>query len=463
MSRRNAPHGCPGVLPPWVLRALVSVAVPLILRASALAAEPVQPDLALGKESARPEAFAVHFQVTVATQAHPSFTAAYSGKNSMKPGSESATSVVMDLFTGTRLWKGAEVYLQPELSGGRGLSSTLGVAAFPSGEVYRVGDPTPTISAARVFLRQVIGLGGGTVAIEPGPNQLAGTRDRDALTLTVGKVSIPDFADKNPLSSDPHTQFLSWGLFASAAYDYPADTRGYTWGIAADLSVDWWSLRGGMFLEPQSANQLELEWRIDKARGLVSEFEARYAIGRRKGAARALVFLNDAHMGNYRQALSERGAPPDVTATRAFGRTKYGFAASANQEVDETLGVFARVSWNDGANETWAFTEIDHSLAAGAVQGGGRWGRPNDEAGAAVVVSGLSPDHRAYLAAGGYGFLIGDGALRYGLEVLGELYYRAALTRELAVGVSYQPIFNPAFNRDRGPIQVFTVRIHGAF
>jgi high affinity Mn2+ porin len=454
-------QGRPRVLPSWALRTPVAVA--LMLRGSALASEPVQPDVVVEKENAQAERFSVHFQATVATQAHPSFRAPYSGRNSMQPDSESATSVVMDLFTGARLWKGGEAYFQPELSGGRGLSSTLGVAAFPSGEVYRVGDPTPAVVPARMFLRQVIGLGGGSVTVEPGPNQLAGTRDRDALTLAVGKVSIPDFVDRNPLSSDPHTQFLSWGLFASAAYDYPADTRGYTWGAAAELSVDWWSLRGGMFLEPKYANLLPMEWRIDKARGLVTELEGRYTLAGRKGAARALVFLNDARMGSYRQALSDRSAAVDVTATRAFGRTKYGFAASANQELDDRLGVFARVSWNDGANETWAFTEIDHSFAAGAVQGGVRWGRPDDEAGAAIVVSGLSPDHRAYLAAGGYGFLIGDGALRYGLEVLGEIYYRLALTREVSLGVNYQPIFNPAFNRDRGPIQVFTARAHVAF
>jgi high affinity Mn2+ porin len=266
MPCRLAQHSRPRVLPPWVLRMIAPVAMALI-GIPAHAADPVPPVGAVEKEGGKAEAFSIHFQATVATQAHPSFRAPYSGRNSMSPDSESATSVVMDLFTGVRLWKGGEVYFQPELSGGRGLSSTLGVAAFPSGEVYRVGDPTPAVIPARMFLRQVIGLGGGTVAVEPGPNQLTGTRDRDALTITAGKVSIPDFVDRNPLSSDPHTQFLSWGLFASAAYDYPADTRGYTWGAAADLSVDWWSLRGGIFLEPQYANLLPMEWRIDKAGG----------------------------------------------------------------------------------------------------------------------------------------------------------------------------------------------------
>jgi high affinity Mn2+ porin len=434
------------------------------LPSSALAAEPAEPDESTtAKADAPPESFSVHYQATVATQAHPSFRALYSGRNSLRPEAETATSVVMDLFTGARLWRGAEVYFQPELAGGRGLSSTLGVAAFPSGEVYRVGDPTPTLIPARVFLRQVLGLGGGRVAVEPGPNQLGGSRDRDALTLTVGKVSTPDFVDRVPYASDPHTQLMSWGLWASAAYDYPADTRGYTWGAAADLSIDWWSVRAGIFLEPKLANGLDMEWRIEKARGLVAEVEGRFALGGRPGAARALVFLNEAHMGSYQQALEAPSAGPDVAATRAFGRRKHGFAASANQDLGEGLGVFVRVSWDDGATETWAFTEVDRAIVAGAVQNGARWGRPDDEAGAGVVVSGLSPDHRAYLAAGGYGFLIGDGALRYGPEILGEVYYRLALTREVSLGVNYQPILDPGHNRDRGPVHVFTGRAHVAF
>jgi len=406
---------------------------------------------------------ALHFQATIATQAHPPFAAAYSGRNSMLPDAESATSIVTDIFAGVRLWRGAEFYFQPELSGGTGLSYTLGIAAFPSGEVYRVGNPRPAVLPARLFLRQTLGLGGGKIHLDDGPNQLAGTRDRDALTVTVGKLATTDFVDNVPYSNDPHTHFLSWGLFASGAYDYPADTRGYTWGAAADLSIDWWSLRGGIFLEPQYANLLPMEWDIGKARALVAEFEGRFKIGGRPGAARVLGFVNDARMGSYQQALTDPRFGLDVTATRAFGRTKEGFAASANLELADGLGAFARVSYNDGATETWAFTEIDRSAAAGATQSGSRWGRADDEAGLALVVSGLSDVHRRYLAAGGYGFIIGDGALHYGPELLAELYYRAAITREVSLSAHYQPVVNPAFNRDRGPIHVFTGLLHVAF
>ena len=404
-----------------------------------------------------------HFQVTVATQQHPTFSSPYAGPHSLQPGEESATSVVADLFAGARPWPGGELYLQPELSGGRGLSSTLGVAAFPSGEVYRVGSPTPAVTVARCFLRQVVGLGGGQVAVEPGPGALGGVRDRDALTLTLGKVAVPDFVDAVPTSSDPHTRFMSWGLFASGAYDYPADTHGYTWGAAADLSLGGWSARGALFLEPTSANGMTLDWRIDRARGLVAEVERRWAPRDLPGAARALIFSNTAPMGRYQTALASAPGGPDVTATRADGRTKTGFAASVDQALGGGLAAFLRVSADDGATESWAFTEIDRSLALGAVQSGARWGRPADEAGVAGVVSGLSAPHRRYLAAGGLGFILGDGALRYAPELLLEAYYRLALTPALALGVTYQPIFNPGFNADRGPVQVLTGRLHAAF
>jgi high affinity Mn2+ porin len=375
-----------------------------------------------------------YFQATVAGQAHPAFHAPYTGKNSLLPDRESALSVVMDLGARIHPWSGAEIVVQPELAGGKGLSSTLGVAAYPSGEVYRIGNPEPAVILARASLRQV----GGPV------------------TITVGKLSTPDVFDNNPFSNDPHTRFMSWGLWASAAYDYPADVRGYTWGGAVDYTHAWWSVRAGMFLEPVMANGSALERDVTKARGLVAEVEARSE----RGAVRALAFLNTAHMGNYAQALARR---VDVSQTRADGRTKAGAAASANYDLGGGVGCFARASFNDGQNESWAFTEIDHSLAIGAIHSGARWGRERDEAGAALVVSGLSAAHRSYLAAGGYGFLIGDGALNYGAEVLGELFYRAALDERISLGVNYQPLLNPAYNRDRGPVHIFTARAHVAF
>jgi high affinity Mn2+ porin len=433
--------------------------------ASVLLTAAVCAPVARGDERAEQRNYEIHFQATVATQAHPAFSAAYSGEHSLSSDAESATSVVMDAFLGARLWQGGELYFNPVLSGGRGLSSTLGVAAFPSGEVYRVGDPEPTIVLGRLFLRQTFGRGGGRVRLDSGPTQVAGERDRDAVTIILGRFSTTDVVDANPVPNDPHTRFMSWGLWASAAYDYPADTRGYTWGAAATLDLDEWSARAGIFLEPTVANGGDFEWDVLKARGIAAEGERRWSWNGKPGAVRVLGYLNTAHMGDYEAALAAATptTPPDVTATREDGRKKFGFAASANQDFGSGLSAFARASWNDGRTEIWAFTEIERSLAIGAVQSGARWGREDDEAGAAVVVSGLSGPHRRYLEAGGLGFMLGDGALNYGPEILGEIYYRLSLLRKMSVGVNYQPIFNPGFNRDRGPVNVFTGRLHVAF
>jgi len=212
------------------------------------------------------------------------------------------------------------------------------------------------------------------------------------------------------------------------------------------------------------ANLAVMDWRIGTSRGLMAEYEARYSLGERKGASRLLLFLNRARMGSYQRVLDNPALyGNNVAATRADGRSKYGFAVSVDQEVTPTLGAFLRLSVNDGANESWAFTEIDRSIAVGVVQNGALWDRPRDEAGVALVLDGLSPVHRRYLAGGGYGFLIGDGALAFGPEVISDVYYKVRLADYVSFSAIYQPVINPGYNRDRGPVHVFTGRLHVAF
>jgi high affinity Mn2+ porin len=411
-----------------------------------------------------PTWYGIHYQFTAATQYHPSFSAKYSGENSLRPESESATAFVTTLFGDFRLWRGAELFLNPEMSGGRGLSSTLGVAAFPDGLVYRVGDPAPAVYIARVAVRQTFNLGGGRVVTEDGPNELAGPRDRDVLAITVGRFSVVDIVDGNRYANDASTEFFNWALFASGAYDYPADTRGYTWGALADLAKGWWSVRGGIALEPYYANLAQMDWRITKSHGLMAEYEARYRLRGRPGASSLLVFLNTARMGSYEQVLSDPVLyGNNIAATRADGRHKYGFALSLDQQLTDSMGAFMRLSWNDGHNESWAFTEIDRSLALGATQNGSPWRRPQDIVGAAVVASGLSTWHRRYLEGGGYGFIIGDGALAYGLEVIADFFYMLQINDLISFSAIYQPVINPAYNRDRGPVHIFSGRIRIAF
>jgi len=412
----------------------------------------------------RCERFSLHFQSTLITQYHPDFSARYSGPNSMVPSEPAATAQVTTVFAAVKLWKGLDVVFNPELAGGSGLSQTLGVAAYPNGEVYRVGDPSPAFALARLFVRQTIGLGGAKVRVEPGPNQLADTVDSNRLTLYAGRLALPDVFDGNAYSHDPHTQFLGWGLMESAAWDYAADTHGYTWGVMADLTYDEWSARFGALLVGQYANEMPMEWRFWEAGSLDLEIEHRWQVRGRPGTMRVAAFMNEARMGDYEQALAQSPSHPDVTATRAPGRVKYGFVLSADQEiVPRALGLFTRLSWNDGHTESWSYTEVDRSLALGAVIDGHLWQRPDDDLGMAIVASGLSDSHRRYLAAGGLGFILGDGALDYGTEIVGEAYYKAQLTPNFAVSAVYQPVINPGYNRDRGPIQFFALRAHAAF
>jgi len=449
---------------------LISSALTLTLAPRARAMSPRdepsedKPTPPVDPEKGERELYSVHFQSTMVTAYHPSFAAKYAGKNSMSSDSESATAFVTTLYGDVRLWPGGEFLFDPEMSGGKGLSSTLGVAAFPTGIVYRVGDPSPNAYVARVAVSQTFGLGGGRVTNEAGPNELADTRDRDVLAITVGKVSVTDVFDGNRYAHDATERFFNWALFASGAWDYPADTKGYTWGVLADLAVDWWSARAGFALEPKRANEADMDWRVGKAHGLMSEFEVRYTVGGQHGAASTLLFLNQERAGSYDEVLQNRALyHNDVTETRKDGRIKYGVALSLEQQIRPGLGTFLRASLNDGHTESWAFTEIDRSLAIGAVQDGGLWRRDRDEIGAAFVANGLSSPHRAYLAGGGYGFIIGDGALNYGPEMLFDTYYKLSLADNVEFSGIYQPIINPGYNRDRGPVHVLTGRLHIAF
>jgi high affinity Mn2+ porin len=406
-----------------------------------------------------PTPWALHFQQTVVVQAHPAFPAAYSGENSLSPARESATSITSTLFLGARLWRGAEIHFNPELSGGAGVSQARGLGGFANGETFRIGSTSPVVYLARLFVRQVFRLGGDLQSEPPSPNEIAGEQPARRLTLLAGRLGVADVFDSSRYSHDPRTQFLNWALMNSGAWDYPADTRGYTWGLLADLTADRWSARGAATLVPREANGLAMDTHIAKAHGLTLELERRHELAGQDGAVRLLLYRNDARMGSYDQSLAAGGVP-DVTATRSYGRTKLGFALGAEQAIGRTRGAFARLSANDGRNETWAYAEIDRSLALGLSQTGAPWRRAGDELAAALILDGLSSPHRRYLAAGGHGFMLGDGALRYGIESIVESYYRAALTGWLSVSVDYQMVVHPGYNRDRGPVHLFAGRVH---
>ena len=403
-----------------------------------------------------------HFQTTTVTQAHPGFNSPYFGPNSLSGSYESRTSLTSTVFAGHRLWSGGAFFFNPELSAFGGLSGTHGMAGFPNGEIYRVDDPTPKLSLSRVFMQQTIGLGQGTENGEAGPNRLAGTTEAAHLLIVAGKFSLNDYFDDNTYSHDPRTQFLNWALMDNGAWDYAADTRGYTWGLMLELHLPRWSFRVAEALVPKSANQLALDARFYVNGSENGEAEYRYRLDdAHPGKMRLLVYENRANMGQYLQAINDPAAGVDITQTRGSGtRTKFGFGLNLEQELTSDLGAFARAGWSNGATETWAFTEIDRALSMGAVLTGARWQRPEDTVGTAVLWNGLSRDHANYLAAGGSGFMLGDGALNYAPEEIIEAYYSVQARKDLAVTGDFQLVTNPGYNRDRGPVEIFSLRLH---
>jgi high affinity Mn2+ porin len=412
------------------------------------------------------ETLSYHFQFTGIQQSHPAFSAKYTGRNSLLPTGENLLSITSTLYIGSRLWHGGEIYCDPELAGGSGFSSTTGVAGFPNGEIYRVDNPTPKLFIARLLLRQHFALGDEMEVIDPDQNRIAGRLPKARLTVTVGKFSLTDVFDDNAYSHDARTQFLNWALWSGAAWDYAADTRGYDWGILAELHLPSWIVNFAAVMVPTYANGPYFDHAISRAYSLNLEAVKSYSVSGLDGRLHLVFFLNHAAMGNYRTAIDQSrllGTPPDIDRTNSYC-SKYGFVISAEQALGGSAGLFSRLSWNDGRTETWAFTEIDRSFHAGVSTRGDAWGRKDDNAGIAYVVNALSPDHRDYLARGGYGFIIGDGALNYALEQITEAYYSARVFPSFSLTLDDQVVLNPAYNRDRGPVvNVLSLRGHVEF
>lgn len=406
--------------------------------------------------------FSIHAQITVINQFKPGFSAKYSGDNSLITKQENKTSITSTLFSGVRLWKGAGVFINPEIAGGAGLSEAMGIAAATNGETFRIGDPAPQIYLARFFYRQLFSLTKETVYQQSDFNQLGENIPTKYIAFTIGKVGVADYFDDNKFSHDPRTQFMSWALMDNGAWDYPANTRGYTPSVVLEFVSQQHEIRYGVSLVPLVANGNAMNWDISKASSHTVEYTHRRKIKNKEGAIRFLAFYTTANMGNYRQSIALSPTNPTIEDTRKYGNNKFGFGINAEQQILNDLGCFFRASWNDGRNETWAFTEVDHSLSAGLSMTVRRWKRQNDNVGIAYVASGISKSHRDYLKAGGKGFMLGDGNLNYAWEHLAEAYYSADLYKgHINLTGAYQFLVNPGYNKDRqGPVNVLSVRLH---
>jgi high affinity Mn2+ porin len=418
-------------------------------------------------QTALPEsdAWNVHAQTTFLTQGYPAFRSPYTGPISLPGGGQTQQTWTTTAFLGVRLWQGGEFYFDPELAQGFGLNGALGLAGFPNGEAQKAGGAYPKFRPQRYYLKQTFGLGGEQEDVADAANQLPGKRDIDRITLIVGRFAVGDFFDNNAYAHDPRADFMNWAMWSSAAYDFPADLPGYTRGGVVELNRKDWAVRAGLFEVPSAPNSDVLTFQTGAT---VVEFEERHAIFGQPGKLRLGAFANSGNTGNYSQALAIEGADPalDINAVMASIRhdqLKYGFYANLEQQIATDIGLFARASWNDGQTEILSFTDIDRSVSAGLSIKGSRWGRPNDTIGIGGAVNGLSDAHRDFLAAGGVGLLVGDGQLNYHNEQIFETYYAYAIDKSFTFTADYQLITNPAYNADRGPVSVFSGRLHGEF
>ena len=404
----------------------------------------------------------LHFQSTVGTQAYPSFPAEYTGPNSLTPGAQIKDTVSVDVMGGVRLWHGGEFFADIVIWQGYGLSNTLGMAGFPNGEAFRIGKTYPDAYLCRAFVRETIGLGGGKEAADDGATELRGTKDVRNLTFTVGHLSAKDIFDTNAYANDSRSQFMNWALMANEAWDYPADTLGFTNGAAAELNMRTWTGRLGIFQVSKVANGLRMDWNLAHAWSAVAEAERRYSPRGHAGAVRLLAYDQRAHMGSYQETLNNPSLGEDIYLTAAY-RYKYGFGINLEQEIRRSLGAFMRLGWSDGKNQTYEFADVDRTATAGLSLKGARWRRPEDTAGLGVVVNGVSAAHREFLAAGGLGILVGDGALDYRAERIAETYYNWKIAKHFHLTADYQFAPDPAYNHARGPVNLFALRFHTEF
>lgn len=412
-----------------------------------------------------------HFQTTVIDQYHGKFQAPYSGKNSLLDTAEQDMSVTSTIFLGLRLWKNAAIYCDPEISGGRGFSGTTGIAGFPNGEIYRVGSTIPQVYIARGYFQQSFSLSGShNPHTEENVNQVSQYLPDKRLTFTIGKFSLSDFFDDNPYSHDPRTQFMNWVLMDNGAWDYPANTRGYTYGAVVQLIFPKWYVYLSDALEPYQANGPVMDPNITKTFGVTLESGFTFKAAGKTGGLSMLLFMNQNRAPYYENAIAlynktlNSGALNIDNDSAYNGDKKFGIGLNFNYPLSKYIGFFMRASWNNGKTGDWAFTEVDQTITPGLSFNGEWWKRKDDNFGIAYIVNGLSKEHIDFENAGGYQFITGDGKLpHYAPEQILETYYQFRFFEHLYFALDYQHVANPAYNSDRGPVDIGSVRMHLEF
>jgi high affinity Mn2+ porin len=430
-----------------------------------------------------------HAQTTLIPSFDAGFGALYSGPNSLSPQAQRRGTMSTDLYLGAPLWCGAEFHADLLMWQGFGLSNSFGLEAFPNNDAYKAGTVDPRFMFYHFFVRQTFGLGGEQEDVPDGPLTLPGKRDVSRLTITVGRLLVTDLFDNNTYNHDPHTQFISWAS-TMLTWDLPSDTIGPTTGIAIELNQPDWALRNGWFQLPSHPNGFTSDDRIFnypvehgeatsdgefwKEFGMILEWERRWCIEDYRGAIRLQTWIDHSHLASYNAATPLLLAsppppktPPGVQITvpaAAFGfHFKYGFGVNWEQEIVKNVGTFGRLGWQDGQTAAAAFTDANWTVQLGLSFKGAAWRRPGDTFAFLGNLVGASSAQQAFLKAGGTGILNGDGNLSYDCEKSIETYYDFAIGKNLHLAIDYQFFADLAFNRDRGPVNVFQGRLHWEF
>ncbi len=420
-------------------------------------------------DSLASRSWSLHAQLTAIAQGHPAFRALYSGVNSLKNGAEpAAVSLTSTFFAAKRISPNGQVIADAELSGGSGISATRGMAGFPNGETYRIGSPIPTLYLARLYWQETFPLTHSAYHLVPDDvNQIGGLQADSRIVIIAGKFSNTDFFDNNSYSHDPRVQFLNWSLMSNGAWDYAANVRGYTYGVIAEWITPSWDFKISGVLEPREANGKKMITRILKSQGLTLEVGRRWN-GTRPGGIRLLLFRNNTMAPGYAATLAQVSQGdssnlPIISGNQngvTYGGIKYGYAFNFEQNLSDHISGFFKTSRNDGKFASWAFTEIDQSVSSGLLLQAAFLHRKKDQIGLAEVFNGISRDHREFLKRGFDGFLLGDGNLNYGSESITELYYLARINRYLFITEDNQWVQNPGYNRDRGSVFLYGLRLH---
>jgi hypothetical protein len=405
-------------------------------------------------------------------QTHPDFHADYSGKNSLSPDYDKATSRVMTLYTGVRLNNSTELLVDIEEAGGAALSTGLGLAGNTDLDIVRNPSLSKEPYLGRGMIHKVFALSKDKVENQRSFLSLFDELPRRRLEIRFGKFSLPDFFDLNSVGTDTHLQFMNWSVDNNGAWDYAADTRGYTVGVVADFEDRNWGFRFAEGLMPKVANGIDLVWRPWQVHAENWEYELRHGIlPKKSGVVRLLAYTNYANMGIYRDANTqfinhtspEPETVPEITNHPWHITRKYGFGINVEQNLARYVTAYARWGWDNGKTESFAYTEVDSTFNQGVGVNGALWHRKQDRAGIAFVSNGIKKDHQVYLADGGLGFLLGDGGLSYGREKIVESYYTAHVWRGIYIAPGVQHINNPGYNQDRGPVVVPSFRAHVEF